>query len=512
VTFRQLDAFSDRFAHLLREGGMQPGDRVAVMLPNCPQFHIAFYGILKAGCIHVPINPMFKSAELAYTLADSGARWIVTLDELAPLVQAASPDPGIRILCTRLSDFLPAVLRLPIPASLRNPPSARPAGVADLLETLARMPAHPFPMAGDLDAPAALNYTGGTTGLPKGCIHTQRDMVYTAACAATYLVEDAPDNVGLTYVPIFWIAGENNGLLQPVFSGRPTVLLTRWDADAVLEAIRVYRVTHLLIVMDHLVELMDHPRVREVDLSCVRRALAMSFIKKVSVEYRRRWKELAGAYSQLREAAYGMTETHTADTITTGFQEDDYDLRSEPVFVGLPMPGTEIRIVDFDTRRPLPIGESGEIAIRTPSLFKGYWNKPEETARALADGWLYTGDIGRFDEKGCLHYLGRRKEMLKVSGVSVFPAEIEVLLSRHPAVHRCAVVGRPDPVKGEVPVAFVELDPAGQTEWDAASLAAWCRAEMSPHKVPEIIIVDQLPLTATGKVQKDVLRKRWDTG
>lgn len=507
LTFAELDALSDRFAHLLRERGLMPGDRVAVMLPNCPQFHIAFYGILKAGCVHVPVNPMYRALELEHVLADSEPRLMVAMTSLQSLLQAVVEKGDPQLIWTRVADFLPADPAIPVPAALRDePPSPQEA---DLLRALHAMPATPFPMADDLDAPAALNYTGGTTGLPKGCIHTQRDMVYTAACAATFMTGRADDAVGLTYVPIFWIAGENNGLLHPVFSGRPTVLLTRWDAEAVLTAIRHHRVTHLLGVMDNLVELLDlaERAGRVEDLASIRSVLGMSFIKKVSVAERRRWQALVGAHVMLREAAYGMTETHTGDTITLGFQENDGDLTGEPVFVGLPMPGTDIVIVDFETRQPLPLGEAGEIVIRTPSLCKGYWRRPEETAAAIVDGWMHTGDIGRLDERGCLHYLGRRKEMLKVKGVSVFPAEIEVLLSRHPAVRKCAVIGRSDADKGEVPVAFVELDPVLRHQWDEASIAAWCRAEMSPHKVPEVRVVDALPLTTTGKVQKEKLRE-----
>jgi acyl-CoA synthetase (AMP-forming)/AMP-acid ligase II len=205
------------------------------------------------------------------------------------------------------------------------------------------------------------------------------------------------------------------------------------------------------------------------------------------------------------EAAWGMTETHTCDTFTTGQQADDFDLKSQPIFVGLPVPGTEFKITSFETDELLPLGAEGEIVVRSPSLLKSYWNKPEATAASLRDGWFHTGDIGLLDDAGFLHFLGRRKEMLKVNGMSVFPAEIEALLGQHPAVAGSGVIGRADEARGQAPVAFVlAKEGAGLTE---AALAAWCRQNMATYKVPAIHIVDQLPMTATGKVKKEELAR-----
>lgn len=197
------------------------------------------------------------------------------------------------------------------------------------------------------------------------------------------------------------------------------------------------------------------------------------------------------------EAAYGTTETNTCDTFTVGMQQNDYDLDQQPVFVGLPVPETDIIIRDFET---------GEICVRSPSILKSYWNKPDETAHAIRDGWLHTGDIGMVNERGFVHYFGRRKEMLKVNGMPVFPAEIEMLLGRHLAVLGSAVIGRSDPNKGEVPVAFIHLDPEQAAGLDADTLRAWCRDHMASFKVPEIRLVDELPMTITGKVKKEELK------
>lgn len=505
LTFRQLDELSSRFAALLASRGLEKGDRVAVFLPNCPQFLIVFYGILKLGCIHVPINPMFRAQELLYVLQDTEAKVIVTLDQLYPIVQEVREKTSlVEVMITRFQDFLPNQPSITVHPSMLAPPVDCP-GSTDLMQALSTQNTEYPDNSVGLDDVAALNYTGGTTGMPKGCAHTQRNMLYTSATAATFCFQLTSEDVTLGYLPVFWIAGEDFGVLLPVFNGSTHILLARWDAKAMLEAIHLYRPTLTGGVLDNFVELMEHPDVASYDLTSLKDTFVSSFIKKLNVDYRRRWKELAGCI--MREAAYGMTETHTVDTYTTGFQDGDKDLLGRPVFCGLPMPGTEIKIVDFETRQLVPLGQEGEIAIRTPSLFKYYWNKPEETKNSLQDGWLYTGDIGMLDEEGCLHYLGRRKEMLKVKGMSVFPSELEIMICNHPAVEGCGVIGVPDEEKGEMPVAFVKLRPEFVGKVSEKELEDWCRDNMATYKVPNIKILEQFPMTATGKIKKEELRK-----
>lgn len=505
LTFKQLDELSSRFATFLAEKGMQKGDRIAVFLPTCPQFHIAFYGILKLGCIHVPVNPMFKEQELLYELNDTQAKLIITLEHLYPMVEKIKEQTSIQeIVTTSISDFLPEHPTIPVHPSLLNPKQVID-GATDLKLMLEKH-SHIYPKVNvSLDDIAALNYTGGTTGMPKGCAHTQRNMVYTCAAMATYSGDTNSDNVVLSYLPSFWIAGENTSILSPVFTGKTHILLGRWDAEAMLIAIDKYKVTHTGGVLDNFVELMERPDVNCYDLSSIKSVTVSSYVKKMNIEYRRRWQELSG--SIMRESSYGMTETHTFDTFTNYMYENDMDLKSQPIFVGLPMPGTEFKIVDFDTGKLVPLGEEGEIVIRTPSLFKSYWNKPEETEKAIRNGWFYTGDIGMIDEEGYLHFLGRKKEMLKVKGMSVYPPEIEAIICRHPAVIGCGVVGMPHEEKGEVPVAYVQMHSEAVDRWSEEDLQGWCREQMAVYKVPVIKIIEELPLTATGKVKKEELKK-----
>ena len=503
LTYAELDAASDRFAALLAAHGVVPGERVAVFLPNLPQYHIVFFGILKAGAVHVPVSPMSRAFELAHELTDTGAVLLVALDELMPVVREVRAQSSLRdVFVTGFADLLPAEPTLPVPEGIRGARITCPDAIELLPALAAHTGAAPSHRPG-LDDIAALNYTGGTTGLPKGCIHTQRDMLYTAASNFGTALERADDTVFLNFFPQFWIAGENLGLVFPVFSGSTLVLLTRWDPVAVMAAVQHYQVTCMFMPVDGGVELMDHPRFADFNLRSLRQVRVVSFVKKLNLDYRRRWQQLTGGI--LAEAAWGMTETHTSDTFTTGFQDGDFDLHAQPVFVGLPVPGTEFKICDFETGALQPLGDDGEILVRTPSLLKGYWNRPEATAEAIVHGWLRTGDIGLIDPQGFLHFLGRRKEMLKVKGMSVFPPEIEAVLGQHPAVLGSGVVGRADAERGEVPVAFVQLQPTADPTTAVDSLRAWCQQRMASYKLPEIRLVASLPMTATGKVKKQDL-------
>ena len=503
-TYAELDRKSDRFAAVLAARGVRASDKVAVFLPNCPQFAIAFFGILKLGCVYVPINPLFKAFELAYELNDSGAETIVALDALMPLVREVRSQTHLRdVFVTSFADVLPERPTIPVPASIGEPRIACD-DAEDFLATLERT-TDPVPTEPpDLDAVAALNYTGGTTGMPKGCMHTQRHMLYTAATTCTIATPLGPNDVALNFYPLFWIAGEDMGLLFPFFSGATLVLLARWDPVAYATAVERYGVTVSALLVDSAVDVLDRPEAAAFDLRSLRAVRVSSFVKKLNASYRERWRERTG--TTLIEAAWGMTETHTCDTFVAGMQDGDADLASQPIFVGLPVPGTDFIIRDFTTHELVECGGEGEIYVRTPSLMLGYHGKTDGTG--VVDGWFATGDIGLQDERGCLHFLGRRKEMLKYRGMSVFPAEIEAFLGRHPAVVGSGVVGRADERSGEVPVAFVVVSPEERETVTAESLAAWCRERLATYKVPEIHLVDALPLTATGKVKKDELMRR----
>lgn len=407
VSYRELDDLSRRVAGWLESVGVSAGDRVAVYLPNCPQFIVVMLAVLRLGAVHVPVNPMFQRAELAYELEDTAAEVIVTLDTLLPRVESVRPESTLRtVLVTSATEMA---------AASGHPEVAEDAAVHLWTQAVAHEPADGPPA--DIDALAALNYTGGTTGMPKGCMHTQRHMVYTAAthAAATHWAADS-GYVVLCFLPIFWIAGEMVGIVNPFVLGGTLVLLPRWDPAKVLRAIDAHRVTTLGGTVDNYLELLDQPELSSVDLSSLTDPMAVSFIRKLTPEVRHQWMAAAGNGSVLREANYGMTETNAFDTTPYGMAEDDRDLKADSVFCGLPVPGTDVAVVSWETGEPVELGQVGEIIVRGPSVMTGYWRKPHETANQLRDGWLHSGDNGKIDEDGGVHYLGRNKGMIKVKG------------------------------------------------------------------------------------------------
>ena len=505
TTYGELDRLSDRFAAMLARLGARKGDRVAVFLPNCPQFYICFFGILKAGCVHVPVNPMFTRPELTYELNDTGARIVVAHDQLAHLVGEVRAECGVEhVIVTSFLDALPDEPEGPLPAALTTPRVAVPNSI-DMMGALTQENGAPPVVDVSLDDIAALNYTGGTTGMPKGCVHTQFDMLFTGAVMGSISMSVTREDVIINFWPIFWMAGEDVGIILPIVTGATCVLLARWDPAAFMFAVERNRATISNMVVDNAVEIMNHPDAGKYDLSSLREVMVASFVKKLNPAFREGWRKLTGTV--LREAAWGMTETHSYDAFNRGWQDDDRDLKQRQIFCGLPVPQTDFKIMEFDSNKIMPLGVEGELCVRTPSLLKGYWNMPDAAGEGLVDGWLRTGDIGMISEIGTIHFLGRRKEMLKVKGMSVFPSEIESVLGQHAAVTGSGVIGRADGARGQVPVAFVTVLPERRAEMTEAALEAFCRERLAVYKIPEIRIVKSLPMTATGKVKKEELAK-----
>lgn len=508
TTFAELNQRSGRLAGFLRDCGVLPGDRVAVYLPNSPHALIAFHGVLKSRAVYVPVNMMLKEHEFDAQLADSGATVLIADESLLETVKNAPMLSRMRLIVTStIAEQVPDKPTIPLhPTMMADPRTGGPlvyetVPMSQILASDVEWIDEEVP----LDDLAALNYTGGTTGAPKGCEHTQGHMVDTGAKAASFSGPWTHDDVMLTFVPLSWIAGQLKGIIVPTVLGATAVIMTRWDPVGVLSAIDAYKVTTLAGSAGTYIELMESPRAKDYDVSSVRDALMSSFGARLTPRLRRRWSEFAGPQSILREAGYGLTETGGPVTFGTGFEENDGDLFEETIFCGMVMPGDTVRIVGPDLKQELPPGETGQILVATPSLMKGYWQQCD--LGAFAPGQTYaTGDLGFMDERGCLHLVGRLKELLKVKGVSVYPSEVEHLMMRHPDVASAAVVGEPDPVSGQKVVAFVALgDDASAL--DEAELHQWCRDNMSTYKVPEIIFVRDLPRTSSGKVRKGLISR-----
>lgn len=500
ISYRELDESSDRFANYLLGLGLSKGDRVGLFLPNSPQYIIAHYGVQKMGGIVCPCNSLFKELELRYEINDAGMKVLVAMDYLMPIVLNVLQDvPTIkRVVVAHFSDYLPEEPTVPVLDYMKA--KFGPFEQADeFLEVIKNSPSEPPKVDIDVFKDIALfEYTGGTTGLPKGAMLTHYAHLFKATVAAT-ISELSSDSRVLTTMPYFNIAGMLF-ILAPVVMGATNILITQFEPLAILEAVHKHKATFWYSAVPMNLAVMSHPKAKEYDLSSLRLNLCTSFVVALNEQIAKQWKEFTGG-CELLEGAYGLSETHTADTFCPKH-------RIKYGSMGIPTFETDMKIVDFNDRtREMPLGEEGEIAVKNPGCMVGYWNKPEETANTLIDGWVYTGDVGKFDEDGYLYWLGRRKEMIKVSGFSVFPEEVESLINHHPAVLENAVIPVPDEKKGEVVKSFVVLKPEYKGKVSAEEIIEWAKNNMTPHKVPAYIeFRDELPKQGV-KLLRRVLRE-----
>ncbi|MFZ6644988.1 AMP-binding protein [Undibacterium sp. TJN25] len=507
ISYAELDRASDAFAARLDELGIRPGDPVVLFMNNCPQYVMAHYGIQKLGAIVCPCGPLNKEHELEYQLNDLQARVIVAADNLLPVVDKVRGKTALQhVFSVNYADLLP---QQPVPAPITLPAELQAmrdkgktsvethTGVIDFLQAVNAGGESPQPEL-SMDDVALMTYTSGTTGLPKGAMLSYRNAVYKTAAGVTN-GNIGIDDVLLAVAPLYHIAGMIMGVNCTIYSGATCVLLYRFDPLAVLQAVQQYKVSYWYSIAPMNVALMQVPSIREFDLSSLRTNLVTSFGITFTEALADQWKQHVPQCG-MAEAAYGLSETHTLDTympldaIRWGTQ-------------GKPITGCEIRIIDPDTRLQCATGDIGEIVLRSPGVFKGYWNKPEATAQTLRDGWVYTGDMGKLDADGYLNFIGRFKEMIKVSGYSVFPEEVETILIKHPAIAQAAAIGIADADKGEVVKAFVVLKPGQSVQ--TADIIAWARDNMATYKAPrEVAFIDALPATGAGKVLRRLLKDR----
>ncbi|KLU61159.1 long-chain-fatty-acid--CoA ligase [Peptococcaceae bacterium CEB3] len=501
VSYSELNVLSDRFATFLAGLGVKKGDRVALFLSNSPQYFIAHFGIQKLGAIVSPCSPVFKEWELEYQLNDLDTQVLVAADSLYGVVEKVKDKTALKhIILTGYGDFLPLAPQINVPDELRAP-KRRISGTYDLMTVLTAVAGSEarITLSADdltLDDLALMVYTSGTTGKPKGAMLTHRNALFKAAAAAQgNQVGDS--DVLLSVVPLYHIAGMLMGLNVTVYAGATTVLLRRFDPVTVLQAIHHYHCTWWYSIAPMNVAVMQVPQAGDYDLSSLKNNIGTSFGITLTEELDRAWRSFTGGCS-LREAAYGLSETHTGDTF----------MPSEAVkwgTQGVPTYETAIRIIDPETGAEKAPGEIGEILVSNPGVFQGYWRRPEATALTLREGWVHTGDMGQLDEDGYLVFSGRYKEMIKVSGYSVFPEEVEEMLIRHEAIAQVAVIGVPDPQKGEVVKAFVVLK--ARQSVSAEEIITWARERMSHYKAPRFVEVRQsLPVTGAGKLLRRLLK------
>lgn len=496
ITYAELDAASDSFAAELQRVGVGHADRVALFMQNCPQYLIAHFGIQKLGAIVSPCSPMFKEHEFAYQVGDLGAKAIVAADHLVSIVMSVQDRVRVPVVYSvRYADFLPDVPTLRVPDEVAERRKT-PAGTVDFGEVISRNASPSGARKPSMDDVALMTYTSGTTGMPKGAMLTYRNALYKTAVGAE-MFRIRRDDTLLAVAPLYHIAGMICGLTLLAYTGATVVLLNRMDPLAVLEAIDSHEVTWWYAMAPMMVAVMNEPDADRFDLSTLHTTMGTSFGIKLTEELARRWSRFANN-CLVYEAGYGLSETHTNDVL---MPRDSVRWGTN----GVPGPGVEVKIIDSDGRG-VPTGQQGEIIVRSAGVFKGYWNKPEATAEVLRKGWVHTGDIGTIDADGYVTFIGRLKEMIKVSGYSVFPEEVEAILILHPDIAQVAVIGVPDQNKGEVVKAFVV--PKASRSIDTAAVVAWARENMSHYKVPRAIeVLDALPATGTGKVLRRLLRQ-----
>jgi len=480
----------------LKSRGIRKGDRVAIYLENCPQFAIAYFGAFKAGAICVCLNPMHKAVELEHEFRDSGARVLVTSDLGYATVEAIrAKSPLEAVVVTSYQEFLPREPTLTVPPSFLETKLSFPE-TEDFRAILQMAMPLGAPEALAPEDAALLQYTSGTTGAPKGAVLTHGNLTANCELLGRY-VSFTPADIALGVLPWFHITGMECQMNASVYFGNTLVVLGRFDLETVLSAIERYRVTLTTFITTINVAIVNYPKTPSFDLTSLRACFSGG--APVPAEISRRWEAVTG-YKLIE--GYGLSET-TAPTHLNPLHRPKYGT------VGLPLPLTEVKIVSLeDGVRELGIGESGEIAVKGPQVMREYWENPEATKEVIREGWFYTGDIGRVDEEGYFTIVERKKDMIKASGYSVFPAEVEALMYGHPAVAEVGVVGVADPYRGEDVMAFVVLKPDARGKIGERELVAWCRSEMAVYKAPRRIrFVESLPKTASGKILKRALRE-----
>jgi long-chain acyl-CoA synthetase len=503
ISYKELDLTSDKFATALADLGVKKGDKVAIFLPNIPQFVMAYYGAIKIGAVDTAISPLYKEREVEHQLNDSEAETIVVLDLLYPIVEKVREKTKIkRVIVTGLKDYMPSATAF-LGSLLKRIPSQKvepKPNIYFFTDLINKYPANPPKVEiNPKEDLVALQYTGGTTGIAKGAMLTHMNLVSNAVMCDAWLRGTEADETFLGVLPLFHIYGMTTGMNAPIYLAGKTVLLPRFDAVSTFQAIQKHRVTVFCGAPTMYAMLLAHPDLRKYNLTSIRFCISGS--APLPPEVQKKFMEvISGALVE----GYGLTESSPV----THCNPLDRSMKTVKVgSIGLPWPDTDAKIMDMETgEKELGVGEIGELVVKGPQVMKGYWNMPEETATVLRDGWLYTGDIGKTDENGYFYITDRKKDLIKYKGYSVYPREIEDVLYEHPAVKLCGVIGKADPVAGEIPKAFVVLkDGMTATEKE---IMDFVNTKVAPYKaIRELEFRKELPMTMVGKVLRRVLQE-----
>jgi long-chain acyl-CoA synthetase len=509
LTYAELQSQVERFASALAGLGVTTDSRVALWMPNVPQMIIAYFATLRLGAQVVGTNPLYVERELEHQLNDAGVSVVVTLDFLwwGKLRGILSRTPVRHVVVTSIPDYLPFPLNILAPLKLRKTGQyvkvPREPRVHFFRELLAAGGPPAPPASYDWHHPAQLLYTGGTTGVAKGVVLTHRNLSCNAQQAVSWFRNlEMGREVLLACLPYFHSFGNMVSFLWPIALGAHIVLAPNpRDIADLVSSIRKYRVTLFPAVPAHYTGINKYPKVDQLDISSVKYCFSGS--APLPVEVMTRFEQLTGG--KITEG-FGLTETSpiTHANPLAGVRK--------PGSIGVPLPGTDMKIVDAETgTRELGANEEGELCIRGPQVMSGYWNRPDETAAMIRDGWLYTGDLARVDDDGFTYICGRKKDLIIVGGVNVYPDEVDQVLAAHPKVLEAATIGLPDARLGERVKSFVVLRPG--TQATAEEILGHCRRELAPYKIPrDIAFVPELPKSAMLKILRRELRAREMSG
>ncbi len=499
ISFRELETLANRFSGALAGLGLPLGTRIALHLPNCPQFVIAYCGTLQAGFTVVPCNPLYVEREMEYQLNNAGAEAIVTLSRFYPLVKKLEQKTGLKkIIVANIKDYFPPFLRFLYTLAREKKEGDRialEAGDTWFEEFLSEQQDRFQEVKSDLDAPACLLYTGGTTGVSKGAVLTHRNLATNVLQTVSFLPDfQEGEEKGIAVLPFFHSYGLTTCLNMLLIKGGTLVLVPRFDLKMILKLIDREKPTLFPGVPTLYVALINTPDLKKYDLSSIR--VCNSGAAPLPVEVQARFEAITGG--RLIEG-YGLTE---ASPVT----------HSNPVYgtrkagsIGLPLPATEARIVDLDDPgREMPVGERGELVVKGPQVMKGYYNQPEETREVLREGWLHTGDVAVMDEDGFFFVVDRVKDMVISGGYNIVPREIEEVLYGHAKIQEAAVAGIPDPYRGEIIKAYVV--PREGEKISEQELIGYCKEHLAAYKVPkQIEFREELPKSMVGKILRRAL-------
>jgi fatty-acyl-CoA synthase len=498
---RFLDETRRLAGFLQQRCGVGPGDRVLLLLQNSPQFVIAYYGVLRANAVVVPINPMNLAAEILRHVRDAGARTVIVAQELYSRVEPILATEGLleNVIVAAYSDYLEVATTLAMPECVSEPRMAfaRP-GVALWSDVMASH-LEPGPLTADADYLCCMPYTSGSTGVPKGCMHTHRSTMYTAVAVMRWH-QTLPEMTLLGVAPFFHVTGMQGGMNGPLYNGCTVVILTRWDRDVAAQCVERYRVATWSAVPTLVQDFFLNPNIGRYDLSSIQKLSGGGAPMPPAVS------ERLGARGISFIEGYGLTETMAPTHINPPGA-------LKRGCLGVPIFDVEARVIDTETLCEVARGETGEIVMRGPQIFAGYWHKPDETVRAFVEldgkSFFRSGDLGRIDADGYFFIVDRLKRMINASGFKVWPSEVEAQIYQHPAVVEVCVIATRDAYRGESVKAVIVPRPEWRGRVDAQGLIDWCREIMAAYKVPRVVeFVEALPKSGSGKIMWRELQER----